>query len=162
MKLHKTTTRNTPEANPIGSTAGKSTDAATESHHPKVQLKAVYAHGHIESEPPHDAIVIQPSTMLRAKQKGLDEHFVHLIKKITLWAIEGLERGGIVTSPMLCSEIRYGLRKDTLVDVGNVPGLDKGERLEAGKAIWLLADAGELSLEPLGPNKANLQQYRVK
>jgi hypothetical protein len=40
-------------------------------------------------------------------------------------------------------------------------GLSKGERLNAGSVIWLLADAGELQLESLGPNKANLQKYLV-
>jgi hypothetical protein len=40
-------------------------------------------------------------------------------------------------------------------------GLSKGERLNAGSVIWLLVDAGELPLEPLGPNKANLQKYLV-
>jgi hypothetical protein len=125
------------------------------------RLLAEPAIGYAVSTPLDEDIDVRPSTMLRAKKKGLDEHFVHLIQKITLLAIEGLERGGIVNSTMLCSEIRYGLRNDATVDCSNVAGLDKGERLEAGKVIWLLADAGELPLVPLGRNLANLQQYRV-
>jgi hypothetical protein len=147
MKLHETVTHNT---------------RAADSNSPRVLLKAVPATGHTESEPPHDDIVIQPSTMLRAKHRGIDEGFVLLIKEIALLALEGFERGDRVDSTMLCAEIRYGLRKDALVDDGNVPGLSKGERLDAGRVIWILADAGELPLVPLGRNGANLQQYRVK
>jgi hypothetical protein len=110
----------------------------------------------------YDDIYVQPRTILRAKHRGIDENFVHLIKKIALLALDGFERGGTVDSTMLCAEIRYGLRKDAFVDGGNVPGLDKGERLEAGRVIWLLADPGELPLVPLGRNGANLQRYRVK
>ena len=67
---------------------------------------------------------------------------------------------------MLCAEIRYGLSKDKPVVRTVVPGLSKGERLDAGTAILILADTkehpGELPLESLGSNTANLQQYRVK
>jgi hypothetical protein len=122
----------------------------------------VQVNGHAESEPLYDDIDVRPSTMLRAKQKGLDEHFVHLIKKICLLALVGFKPCETVDSTKLCAEIRYGLSNDKSVDGADVPGLSKGERLNAGTAILILADAGELPLEPLGPNKANLQQYRVK
>ena len=127
-----------------------------------VQLKAVPANGHAKSEPPHIDIVIQPSTLLCAKHRGFGEHFVHLIKKIVLLALDGFEPGDIVDSTKLCAEIRYGLSNDKPVDGADVPGLSKGERLDAGTVFLILADAGELPLEPMGPNKANLQQYRVR
>jgi hypothetical protein len=112
------------------------------------RLLAEPAIGFAESEPLYDDIDVRPSTMLRAKQKGLDAHFVHLIKKISLLALAGFIPGDLVNSTTLCAEIWHGL--------------SKGERLQAGKAIWLLADAKELSLKSLGTNTANLQQYRVK
>ena len=161
MKLHKTTKHSTPEIKSTAFTAGKSTDEATEADHPKVQLKAVPAHGRTESGPPHVDIVIQPSTMLRAKQKGFSESFVYLMKKIALLALDGFRPGDVVDSTMLCAEFRYGLINDKPVAGASVPGLSKGERQLAGRAIWLLADAGELPLVPLGRNSANLQKHRV-
>jgi hypothetical protein len=117
-----------------------------------VQLKAVPANGHTESEPPHVDIVIQPSTLLRAKHRGIDADFFHQIKEVALEALDGFEPGDIVDSTMLCAYIRYGL--------------SKGERLNAGRVILLLAETkehlGELPLKSLGRNTANLQQYRVK
>jgi hypothetical protein len=50
MKPNNTATHRTPEANSAASTAFKSTDRATESSHPMVQLKAVPANGHIVQE----------------------------------------------------------------------------------------------------------------
>jgi hypothetical protein len=105
---------------------------------------------------------VQPSTLLRAKQKGLSEHFVRLIKQIALLALDGFKRGDIVDSTMLCADIRYGLIDDKPVAGADVPGLSKGERLNAGTVVLLLANAGELPLEPLGRNSANLQKYRVE
>jgi hypothetical protein len=96
-----------------------------------------------------------------AENRGLNEGFRHMIKTISSLAIDALDPGVIVNSTMLCSEIRYGMRHDTPVDGADEPGLSKGERLNAGRVIWLLADAGELPLDPLGRNSANLQQYRV-
>ena len=162
MKLHKTATHRTPEANSAASITRPSTDEATEPNHSVVQLMPVPANGRTESGSPHVDIVIQPNTILRAKDRGFSEHFVRMIKTICSLALGGFRPSDIVNSPMLCAEIRYGLRKDAFVDGGNGPGLDKGERLNAGRVIWLLADAGELPLESLGRNSANLQQYRVK
>jgi hypothetical protein len=143
MKLHKTATHDTPKLNPIASTASKSTNETT------------------GSEPLYDDIYVQPNTMLRAKNRGFGEHFVHMVKKIALLALNGFRPGDRVDSKMLCAEIRYGLYNDKPVDNADVPGLDKGERQLAGRVIWLLADAGELPLESLGRNTANLQQYRL-
>ncbi len=102
------------------------------------------------------------STPPGAKNRGSNEDFRHMIKAVSMLVIATLHRGAIVNSTVLCAEIRYGLRKDVFVGDSNVPGLSKVERLEAGRVIWLLANAGELPLEPLGRNKANLQQYRLK
>ena len=104
---------------------------------------------------------VRPSVMAAAQQSGIDADFVHLIKEICLLALVEFKPGDIVNSKMLCAEIRYGLSKDKPVNRSNVPGLSKGERLNAGTVILILAKAGELPLVSLGPNKANLQQYRV-
>jgi hypothetical protein len=144
MKPNNTVTHRTPVLSPTESAAFKSTDKAT------------------GSEPMYDDIYVQPRTILRAKHRGIDENFVHLIKKIALLALDGFERGGTVDSTMLCADIRYGLSNDKPVGGTSVPGLCKDERQFAGRVVWLLADAEELPLESLGPNKANLQQYRVK
>ena len=128
----------------------------------KVQLKAVPANDRTESGPPHVDTEVQPSTITAAQQSGIDADFVHLIKKIALLALIGFKPGDIVDSTMLCAEIRYGLSSDKSVAGAKAPGLSKGERLNAGSVIWLLADTGELPLEPLGRNTANLQQYRVR
>jgi hypothetical protein len=126
----------------------------------------VQANGHTESEPLYDDIYVQPSTLLRAKQKGFSESFVYLMKKIALLALDGFKPGDIVDSTKLCAEIRYGLSNDKPVDVADVPGLSKGERLNGGSVVLILAytkeHPGELPLVSLGPNKANLQKYRVK
>ena len=97
-----------------------------------------------------------------AENCALNEGFRHMIKTISSLAIDDLDPGVIVNSRILCAEVRYGLRHDKPVDGADVPGLSKGERLDAGRVIWSLADAGKLPLEPLGRNGANLQQYRVK
>ena len=161
MKLHKTATHHTPALNPIAHTAIKSTAEATESSPLTVRLRAVPANGRTDSDPLYDDIYVQPSTLLRAKQKGFSESFVYLMKKIVLLALDRFKPGDIVDSKMLCAEIRYGLRNDRPVDEADLPGLSKGERLNSGTVVLLLADAGELPLEPLGPNTANLQKYRV-
>ena len=150
MKLHKTIRHHTPEQNP------------TESIHPKVQLKAVLVNGHTESEPLYDDVGVQVSTITAAKNRGFDKGFVHMVKTVCLLALSRFERGDIVDSTILCADIRYGLSKIKPLGGAAVPGLSKGERLNAGTIVLLLADAGELPLEPLGPNKANLQKYRVK
>lgn len=97
-----------------------------------------------------------------AENRAFNEGFRHMIKTISSLAIDDLDPGVIVNSRILCAEVRYGLRHDKPVDGADVPGLSKGERLDAGRVIWSLADAGKLPLEPLGRNGANLQQYRVK
>jgi hypothetical protein len=126
----------------------------------------VQANGHTESEPLYDDIYVQPSTLLRAKQKGFSESFVYLMKKIALLALDGFKPGDIVDSTKLCADIRYGLGNDKPVDGADMPGLSKGERLNAGRVILLLAETkehlGELPLKSLGRNTANLQQYRVR
>ena len=166
MKLHKTVTHRTPELNPIASTASKSTDETTASNHTPVELKAVQANGHTDSKPLYDDIYVQPSTLLRAKQKGFSESFVYLMKKIALLALDGFKPGDVVDSTMLCADIRYGLINDKPVDGAKAPGLSKGERLNAGSVVLILAyteeHPGELPLVSLGRNSANLQQYRVK
>jgi len=138
----------------------------TATHHtPNLSLivrTALPANDHTESMPLYDDIDVQPSTMLRAKNRGSGEYFVHLIKKIALLALVGFKPDDIVDSTMLCADIRYGLSNDKPVGGTSVPGLCKDERQFAGRVVWLLADAEELPLESLGPNKANLQQYRVK
>jgi len=122
--------------------------------------------GHTDSEPLYDDIYVQPSTLLRAKQKGFSKSFVYLMKKIALLALDGFKPGDRVDSTMLCADIRYGLSNGKPVAGAEVPGLSKGERLNAGSVILLLAETkehlGELPLKSLGPNKANLQQYQVK
>jgi hypothetical protein len=149
MKLHKTATHSISEIN-----------------HPQVLLKSVSANDHTDSEPLYDDIDVQPSTITAAQQSGIEADFVHLIKKIALLALDQFKPGDIVDSTMLCAEIRYGLRHDKPVDDADVPGLSKGERLNAGTVVLILADTkehpGELPLESLGRNSANLQQYRVK
>ena len=120
-----------------------------------VELKLVQANS-------HDEIYLLPSTITAARQSGIDADFLLLIKKIALQALVGFKSGDIVDSTKLCAEIRYGLINDKPVIGADVPGLSKGERLNAGTAVLILVDEGELPLEPLGPNKANLQQYRVK
>ena len=97
-----------------------------------------------------------------AENRGLDEDFRHMIKTISSLAIDAQDPGVIVNSKLLCAEIRYGMRHDIPVDGNGVLGLSKPERLVAGRVIWSLANAGELPLDPLGRNSANLQQYRVK
>ena len=150
MKLHKTTRHHTPEQNP------------TESIHPKIQLKAVLVNGHTESEPLYDDVCVQPSTITAVKNRGIDEGFAQMIKIICLLGLSEFKPGDKVDSPLLCAEIRYGLSNDEPVDDVDVAGLSEGERLDAGTVVLILAEAGELPLEPLGPNKANLQKYRVK
>ena len=150
MKLHNTTRHHTPEQNP------------TESIHPKIQLKAVLVNGHTESEPLYDDVGVQASTITAAKNRGFDKGFVHMVKTVCLLALSRFKPGDKVDSPMLCADIRYGLRKNKPLDGAAVPGLSKGERLNAGTVVLILADAGELPLEPLGTNTANLQQYRLK
>ncbi len=150
MNPNKTTRHHTPEQN------------LTESIHPKVQLKAVLVNGHTESEPLYDDVGVQASTITAAKNRGFDKGFVHMVKTVCLLALSRLERGDIVDSTILCADIRYGLRKNKPLDGAALPGLSKGERLNAGTVVLILAEAGELPLEPLGPNKANLQKYRVK
>ena len=120
-----------------------------------VELKLVQANNHAD-------IYLLPSTIAAARQSGIDADFLLLIKKIALQALVGFQPGDRVDSTMLCADIRYGLSKDKPVIGADVPGLSKGERLNAGTAILILADAGELPLERLGRNGANLQQYRVK
>jgi len=159
MKLHETKTHSISVPSP---TVRNTLDKATSSNRSKVLLMAVPANGHTESVPLHADIVIQPSTLLRAENRGFGEHFVRLIKQIALEALDRFKPGDIVDSKMLCAEIRYGLRNDRPVDEADLPGLSKGERLNSGTVVLLLADAGELPLEPLGPNTANLQKYRVK
>ena len=127
-----------------------------------VQFKAVQANGHAESGLLYRDIDLRPSTITAARQSGIDADFAFLIKTIALEALRGLKPGDRVDSTMLCAEIRYGLSKDKSVVRTVVPGLSKGERLDAGTAILILANAGELPLKPLGTNTANLQQYRVK
>jgi hypothetical protein len=126
------------------------------------QLKSVQANGHTEPAPLYSDIDVRPSTITAARQSGIDADFAFLIKTIALEALRGFKPGDLVNSTMLCAEIRYGLSKDKPVGRNGVPGLSKGERLDAGTAILILANAGELPLKPLGTNTANLQQYRVK
>ena len=120
-----------------------------------VELKLVQANS-------HDDIYLRPSTIAAARQSGIDADFLRLVKTIALQALEEFKPGDIVDSTKLCAEIRYGLSKDKLVIGADVTGLSKGERLNAGTAILILANAGELPLERLGRNGANLQKYRVK
>jgi hypothetical protein len=120
-----------------------------------VELKLVQANS-------HDDIDLLPSTITAARQSGIDADFLLLIKKIALHALVGFKPGDRVDSTKLCAEIRYGLSKDKPVIGADAPGLSKGERLNAGTAILILANAGELPLERLGRNGANLQQYRVE
>ena len=143
---------------PRQSTSQKSTSSTYDN---LVHLKVVQANGHAESESLHDDIYLLPSTISAARQSGIDVDFVFLVKEIALEALRGFKPGDIVDSTKLCAEIRYGLSNDKPVVGTGVPGLSKGERLNAGRVIWLLANAGELPLVPLGPNKANLQKYRV-
>jgi len=150
MKLHKTTRHHTPEQNSSGPI------------HAKVQLKAVLVNGHTESEPLYDDVGVQASTITAVKNRGIDEGFAQMIKIVCLLGLSEFKPGDIVDSPVLCAEIRYGLSNDEPVDDTDVAGLSEGERLNAGTVVLILADAGELPLEPQGPNKANLQQYRVK
>jgi len=162
MKSNKTTTNIISLPNPTASNARKLTDKVTESVHPKVQLNVVIESGLTTSTPLYDDVCVQASTITAAKNRGFDEGFLLMIKTVCLSALSRLERGDIVDSTILCADIRYGLRKNKPLAGAAVPGLNKGERLNAGTVVLLLADAGELPLEPLGRNMANLQKYRVK
>jgi hypothetical protein len=142
----------------------------TATHHtPELRLiarTALPANDHTESKPLYGDIDVQPSAITAAQQSGIDADFVHLIKKIALQALVGFKPGDTVDSTMLCADIRYGHGNDKPVDGADVPGLSKGERLDAGTVILILADTkehpGELPLKSLGRNSANLQKYKVK
>ena len=152
MKPNKTETRNILEPNLTDPTTPKLPGTNVDSPRNQVLLNVVLNR---ETD-------VKESTPTGVKNIGSTEGFRYLIKTVSSLAISALDRGDIVNSKILCAEIRYGQHHDTSVDGTDVAGLNKPERLNAGKVIWLLAETGELPLEPLGRNTANLQQYRVK
>jgi hypothetical protein len=152
MNPKNTATHNISEPNPTGPTTQKLSESNVDPARNQAQLNVVLDSDSNAKE----------SAPTGAENRGLNEGFRHMIKTISSLAIDALDPGVIVNSRILCAEIRYGLHHDAPVDRTGVPGLSKPERLDAGRAIWSLADAGELPLEPLGRNGANLQQYRVR